>query len=226
MARFAYVIPGRVRRGAVRVVRPYGVTAENVVEMMETSIGFATQNELEEALRDKLGQEAADEFDRKFQEAINNGPLLNQVGRERSDRLAEKYAEETLAAVPDHVFTAALERGVTQAVDNAYENGRDDEARERTMHEINDLFASNAVPFAFGENGEVVATGSVTVSALALQPALDALEDSRLADARRHLLDAQRRLNENRPDKAVDDARFAVEHAMLAVLDATDTPRA
>jgi HEPN domain-containing protein len=93
------------------------------------------------------------------------------------------------------------------------------------MHEINELFASNAVPFAFDESGQLVATGSVTVSALALQPALDVLEDSRLADARRHLLDAQRRLNENRPDKAVDDARFAVEYAMLAVLDATNTPR-
>ena len=63
------------------------------------------------------------------------------------------------------------------------------------------------------------------MSSLTLQPALDVLDDPRLASARTHLVEAERRLREQDPDEAVDEARMAVEYGMLALLDATNRPR-
>ena len=63
------------------------------------------------------------------------------------------------------------------------------------------------------------------MSAATVQPALDVLDDPRLANARTHLVEAQQRLQEHDPDEAVDEARMAVEYGMLALLDATGTPR-
>lgn len=90
---------------------------------------------------------------------------------------------------------------------------------------ITTLFIENGVPYEFGENGHLVPVGSATASEFAIQPALDVLEDERFADARSHLIEAQKRLRESDPDEAVDEARMAVEHGMLAVIDGTGTPR-
>jgi HEPN domain-containing protein len=54
---------------------------------------------------------------------------------------------------------------------------------------------------------------------------MDVLDDSRLSQARDHFMEAQRRLEQSDADEAVDEARMAVEYAMLALLDATSIPR-
>jgi HEPN domain-containing protein len=62
---------------------------------------------------------------------------------------------------------------------------------------------------------------SPTASAASIQPAVDDLNDSRLAQAQGHFGEALRRLEEPDTDEAVDEARQATEAAMLAVLNAT-----
>jgi hypothetical protein len=83
----------------------------------------------------------------------------------------------------------------------------------------------NGVPYAFDDMGRLLPTSSAAMSEATLQPAIDALDAVRLASARSHLVAAQQRLREHDPDEAVDEARMVVEYGMLALLDATSTPR-
>jgi hypothetical protein len=135
------------------------------------------------------------------------------------------YGETALLAMPDHLFTAALDAGCNIASAYAFELQRSEEATREVHDGITQLFVDNGVPYGFDETGRLAPTGSSAMSAATLQPALDVLDDQRLASARTHLVEAQRRLREHDPDEAVDEARMAVEYGLLALLDATGTPR-
>ena len=132
--------------------------------------------------------------------------------------------EAALLAMPDQLFTAALDAGRDIASAYAFELFRSEEAQRDTHDGIAQLFIDNGVPYAFDETGRLAPTGSAAMSAATVQPALDVLDDPRLANARTHLVEAQQRLQEHDPDESVDEARMAVEY-MLALLDATGTPR-
>jgi HEPN domain-containing protein len=238
MSRASYTIPARVRRGALKIVEVWGVRPRYLVDDLGTRIGFHTLQELLDAASERLGPDAGRECARRLSAlwtAENPGRLPNTPTLSRArvptapplplEAEAGTLSEAVLLSVPDQWFAIALERGCEFASGNAFDLHRSQEAQTHVHNGITTLFIENGVPYEFGENGHLVPVGSATTSEFAIQPALDVLEDERFADARSHLIEAQKRLRESDPDEAVDEARMAVEHGMLAVIDATGTPR-
>ena len=83
---------------------------------------------------------------------------------------------------------------------------------------VSELFLANGVPYEFNDEGQLVPSGSATAYIASVEPAIDVLNNPRLATAREHLIEAERRLRELDPEEAVDEGRQAVEAAMLALL--------
>ena len=227
----SYLIPTRVRRGSLRVVGSWDATPETLVGELEKTVGFRSVAELIEALDERMGAGAGGEFHRR---------LAAQVASPSSTRQAQggfttssvpvstevaSLAEAALLALPDQLFIAALDAAGDIAAAYAFELHRNEEARRDVYNGITHLFVDNGVPYGFDDNGRLAPTGSAAMSGATLQSALDVLADPRLVNARTHLVEAQRRLREQDPDEAVDEARTAVEYGMLALLDGTGTPR-
>jgi hypothetical protein len=226
----SYVIPKRVRRGALKIVGRWSATPEDIMSGLEARVGFETIGELIEALDDRIGDGAAEEFEQRMLSlptpssglgacAVRSGVSV------RRDVAAAKLAERVLLALPDEMFSTALEGALDIVSARAFESMRSDEAHRDVYNSITTLFSENGVPYAFDGNARLAPTGSATMVAATLQPSLDVLADPRLADSRSHLLEAQRRLQEPDPDEAVDEARMAVEYGLLALLDASGSPR-
>lgn len=226
-----YLIPVRVRRGALKVVERWHASPQDLVRFLETKVGFHTVGELVEALDARLGDGAGSQFHGRLAAAIARPQSsgMQRVGITTSSvpgsTEVASVAESALVALPDQLFNMALEGGCDIAAAHAFELQRSEEADAEVHHGISRLFLDNGVPYDFDDDGRLVPTGSAAMSALTLQPALDVLDDPRLASARTHLVEAQRRPREHDPDEAVDESRMAVEYGMLALLDATSTPR-
>jgi hypothetical protein len=188
-------------------------------------------SEFVEALDERIGPGAGSEFYRRLvaQVAGPTSSMQAQYGLTTSSvpgaTEVASLKEAALLAMPDQLFTAALDAGRDIASAYAFELFRSEEAQRDTHDGIAQLFIENGVPYGFDETGRLAPTGSAAMSAATVQPALDVLDDPRLANARTHLVEAQQRLQEHDPDEAVDEARMAVEYGMLALLDATGTPR-
>jgi hypothetical protein len=132
----------------------------------------------------------------------------------------EPAAEAVLVAIPDDLFIYAVELGRQYAAGFATDRSQSALQYLRQFEaEVTELFVANGTPYEF-ENGRLVPTMSPAVIGAAIHPALDALDDSRLSNARNHFQEGLRRLQEPDADKAVDETRQAVEAAMLAVIDA------
>lgn len=136
-----------------------------------------------------------------------------------------RIGEGVLLGVPDQLFADFLGLAVKGAISQAFDVMRADEAGDYIYDTLTELFTSNGIPYLINESGDVVPSGGAAMSEAALQPAMDVLDDPRLQTAMSHLVEAQKRLQEHDPDEAVDEARMAVEYGMLALLDATSTPR-
>lgn len=212
--------------------------SRHLVDDLGTRIGFHTVRDLLEAASERLGPEAGQECAYRLSTLwtaenagrLPNTPTLSGARIPSAPPLpleaeAATFSEAVLLSVPDQWFAIALERGCDFASGNAFELNRSQEAQPYVHNAITALFIENGIPYEFGDDGHIVSVGSSTAGELAIQPALDVLEDDRLADARSHLIKAQKRFREGDPDEAVDEARMAVEHGMLAVIDATGTPR-
>jgi hypothetical protein len=226
-----YLIPTRVRRGALRIVGNWQAKPEALIRDLETRVGFRTVGDFVEALDERIGPGAGSEFYRRLVAEVT-GPTSSMQAEYGLTTSSVPHATElaslkeaALLAMPDQLFTAALDAGFDIASAYAFELFRSEEA-QRDIHDgIAQLFVGNGIPYAFDETGRLTPTGSATMTAATVQPALDVLGDPRLANARTHLVEAQQRLQEHDPDEAVDEARMAVEYGMLALLDATGTPR-
>jgi hypothetical protein len=71
--------------------------------------------------------------------------------------------EAALLAMPDQLFTAALDAGRDIASAYAFELCRSEEARRDTHDGIAQLFIDNGVPYAFDETGRLAPTGSAAM---------------------------------------------------------------
>src|SRR4051794_19031093 len=198
MSRARYVIPRRVRRGALKIVGHWSANPEDLVAGLETRIGFHAVGELADALGDKFGPDTASEFTNRLSEALaaTVGPRVGETSAPMSAPLsaraaATNIAEAVLLAVPDVVFNSALETGYDIAVAYAFDLNRAAEAGAYVTENITQLFIDNGVPYGYDDQGHLVPTGSAVASGMTLQPALDVLDDSRLGHARTHLMEAQ-----------------------------------
>jgi HEPN domain-containing protein len=220
-----FAIPVRIRGAVLNVLDDGGVRRSAIIWELGKRCGFTNLGELLDFIVDRYGEDAAEEVaNRGFQflsESVEEYALRALM--QRSTALSE-VANELLGAIPDDMFVTAFELGAGAAAGRAFDARGDTDYRNTVEAAIAEMFAANGVPYQF-EEGQLMPTLSPTASAAAVQPAVDVLDDPRLADARAHYLEALRRLQEPDPDEAVDEARQAVEEALLALIDAHGVPR-
>lgn len=93
---------------------------------------------------------------------------------------------------------------------------------------LNDLFATRRIGYRFDESGKAEWHGDEGVYRDVVRPALDALDDSRLAGCRQEFEAALGHLRSGTPkdhEDAIEEAGKAVESALKVVLDTRSIPR-
>jgi HEPN domain-containing protein len=209
-----HAIPARIRRAVVDLIQPY-LRPHELVGVLATTYGFRSIDDLAEALTSAYGDEAA----RPLRARVKNVRIASYSGRRTSDEDdARNFAEPVLMAVPDEWFATAVEAGREAAIERGFEVMRASEAAQGFDGSIEQLFERNGVPFRF-EDGRLVRIGDPVAATQAIQPALGVLEDHRLAESQRHFQEALTDLRRNDPEDAVDEARQAIEAALLAYIE-------
>ena len=222
-----FAIPPRVRRSILDLLSGWGARPAAVIAELGQRRGFSTLPDLLGYIDDVYGREArvrvANTVTRSVRESSSAERLSSAVSR--SVQLTD-VATAALVAIPDDAFLFAGELGCELAARGGADlSGGIDQTFYEFGHRVTELFTANGIPYELDEQGQFLPRGSLTVSVAAVEPAMDVLDDARLAIARVHLIEAQRRLREPDPEEAVDEARQAVEAAMLGVLDAHNIPR-
>jgi HEPN domain-containing protein len=211
MHRALFAIPQRVRRAVLSRLSSYGASPERIVRDLGERSGFVTYADIRDFLSARFGEDARAQF---------FGDLGVHVTGLNAE--IETSAQEVLLAVPDALFIEAVELGWRCAVGFAADRMQPTAQMSLEWTEyVTDVFASNGVPYHYDDDLRLVPSMSPAVSASSIQPAVEVLNDPRLSVARHHFTEALRRLEEPDPDEAVDEARQAIEAAMIAVLNAT-----
>lgn len=218
-------IAPRIRRAVLNILQDAAVRRTDLVWELGKKRGFSNLGELVDYVDERYDGDAAEHLVRRLHEMLSSSTAEHIVASlmQRSRGLDE-VADEALAVIPDDLFVMAVELGEDMAETRSFEPGGVIDFRESFEQAVTELFTSNGVPYHFDED-LLVPSLSPSVSAASVHPAVDALDDPRLADARRHFLEATRRLQEPDPDEAVDEARQAIEAAMVGVLDAHGVAR-
>jgi HEPN domain-containing protein len=213
-----FAIPRRIRRAVLTMLSEAGAGPDCVISELGRVRGFTTLGELIDFVTETYGQDARAQLGGRLMGFLSDvrAPGAPSVDTSRSAQLAS-LAQAALVSVPDSLFVLALDVGWRYASDR---HQRTAERRSSFERGITELFVANGVPYHF-EDGSLVPSISPTASAASIQPAVDVLNDPRLAQAQGHFGEALRRLEEPDTDEAVDEARQATEAAMLAVLNAT-----
>ncbi|HTX10391.1 MAG TPA: hypothetical protein VME22_17340 [Solirubrobacteraceae bacterium] len=221
-----FSIPPRVRRAILDLLDGWGARPPAVIAELGQRRGIYTVGDLMGIINDNYGGEARAQFGGTLMQWFERlTPPALHASSTGMDAPLRNVAAAALVAVPDDLFLLAAELGrELVARGDVLQSGGIDYTLHQYQERLIELFVGNGVPWELDEEGRFVPSGSPTVTAAAVQPAMDVLDDPRLTDARGHLIEAQRRLREPDPEEAVDEARQAVEAAMLAVLDAHGIP--
>ena len=221
MPRAVFAIPPRVRTAMLSVLRDQGINGQRIATELGQRRGFATLQELADFLVSTYGADSLPAFGERLSDALlQSSPDASLPG---STWLTE-IPIQVLVALPDHLFILAVDLGVTGAeIEHAVPGGVN-YVRSDFMGRVTELFLANGVPYEFDDDGQLAPSGSATVYTASVAPAMDVLDDPRLIISRQHLIEAQRRLQEPDAEEAADEARLAVEAAMIAVLTARAIP--
>jgi hypothetical protein len=220
----SYVIPARVRLAIVHALGPQNPSPAQLAEHVQLEYGFHRLGDLPDAM-EATGEAEASQVRNRLQLAAQSlGSEDAAQLRASGPRDPDILAKVALLSVPDAVFASAVDHGLDVYAGYAFDFGMSAQPAWDLRDRIGRLLSRNGVPFGFGEDGRLAPTGSRVMAEATLVPAYDALEDPRMADARRHLIEAVQRLAEPDDDEAVDEARMAVEAGMLALLDARSVP--
>jgi HEPN domain-containing protein len=216
----------------VEIIRPY-LRPDELVRGLGQTYGFVTAEDLIETLKSTHGQEVseavASELVRTAEERLSGarGYRSNAIRSIFEDRLRELFrdaanlADEVLAAIPDEWFGTAIAAGRNAAVSAGFDVLDPGGANDAYCTQIESVFERNGVPYRIEGDG-LVRTGDPTLATTATQPALDVLGGPGLQDARRHFEAAQADLQRHDPEDAVDEARQAVEAALIAYIEAAE----
>jgi hypothetical protein len=221
-----FAIPPRVRRAILDLLDGWGASPQTTVAEIGKHRGFATIGDLSAYLDETYGGEAWAHFGGTLMQFVHE---LTPEGAPRPDTNAaaalSTVANPALLGLPDDLFLFAAELGRGHVAGfHADLSGGIDPTYHEYQARLSELFLANGIPYELDDEGHFVPSGSPTVFATSVGPAMDALDEPRLATARMHLIEAQRRLQEPDQEEAVDEARQAVEAAMIAVLDACGIP--
>lgn len=203
------------------MLRDQRIDGQRIVGELGQRRGFATLQELADFLVSTYGADSLPPFRERLSDALRQSyPTAPVPG---STWLTEMPIP-VLVALPDDLFILAVDLGVTAAATEQAVPGEVNYVHGDFMGRVTELFLANGVPYEFDDEGQLVPSGSATAYTASVEPAMDVLEDPRLITSRHHLIEAQRRLQEPDAEQAVDQARMAVEAAMIAVLNSRGIP--
>ena len=222
-----FSIPPRVRRAILDLLDGWGARPAAIIAELGQRRGLYTLSDLFGVIEAGYGAEARAQFGATYMQWFERlTPPALKASSTAMDAPLRNVAAAALVAVPDDLFLLAAELGRELiARGDVLQNGGIDYTLHHYQARLTELFLANGIPWELDDERRSVPSGSPAVSIAAVQPAMDVLDDPRLTDARGHLIEAQRRLREPDPEEAVDEARQAVEAAMLAVLDAHSISR-
>ena len=118
-----------------------------------------------------------------------------------------------LECLPEPEFLTALELGGRSLADQPGEH-------PDLFGYLESVFRSRGLPYRASREGGIQLVGELVVREHAIEPALSALVDPRLSNARKEFEDARRELRNGKLDDAANDAGCAVESTMAALLHA------
>jgi hypothetical protein len=117
-------------------------------------------------------------------------------GRYSRCRTEAGYASSTL---PDAEFLTVVELSLQASSRNGPE-------RQHCSRGIAYIFSRRRLPYTVSDDGDISWNGEPEITRTAIEPALSALKDDRLTNARTEFADARSELRADRFDDAVNDA--------------------
>jgi hypothetical protein len=200
------VIPAGVRSSLLTWFGGLGITPTTLWQRLLQHEGWGTFSDVEEDIAARFGEDVAKDFT-----AAMSLHFKVEARRNAWAPGVDYNAESALKAVPAPIFLDVLEDAVRLAEFNDY----------KAIEEINRLFARRGIYFHFTDNGHAEWQGDPGSYGAILQPALDALMDSRLMGARSEFDAAMGHLRMGTTkdeEDAVEEAGKAVESTMKVLL--------
>lgn len=222
MAAAQLSIAPRIRNAILKILADDGLSADWLVWELGKRKGFSSLEELLEFVGERYGDGVPEDITERLYGALQASRAEGEpaVRMDGSTDL-RRVAHPVLLVLPDDMFASAVELGRDTVAAHGMAVGPIQFDRRRRAFEarVSELLLTNGTPYHFKAERLVPSVSPIAVGA-AIEPAVDVLSDPRLDDAHHHFVEALRRLQEPDPDEAVDEARQAVESAMLALLDA------
>jgi Domain of unknown function (DUF7014) len=213
-------IPAGVRQAIASWFRDRGVDANEVRHQWFQQIGYGDVTDVEADVRDRWGENTAtllrrDLEDDPFVSQWNYGPRRQAAATAIVQRHvpAPLYLDYVERAIEAYV----RERAVS-AID--YLDDIIDDPRGAVVQYLNGLVATRRIDYRFDENGRARWHGDEGAYSEIIRPALDALDDDRLAGPRQEFESALGHLRAGTPkdQEAIEEAGKAVESAMKVLL--------
>jgi hypothetical protein len=207
-------IPSGVRYAIASWFAERNIEPEDVRRRFFQKHGYGIINDVGHDVRDRWGEDALGLFYRD----LRADPRGKQRGHDEANALSPFH-------VPAPLYLDYLEEAIEMFGDIPVEDGFGIPTVGvivEPVHYLNDLFAARRIAYRFDENGRAQWHGDEGTYSEVVRPALDALDDARLAGCREEFEAALGHLRagtaKDRED-AIEEAGKAVESAMKVVID-------
>jgi hypothetical protein len=215
-------IPAGVRRAITTWFAEHGVDAQEIRLLWFQRAGYGDAVNVGEDVRDRWGEDAQAVLARDLEEDSD----ILRYPDERNQRAA--FTAAVYLHVPAPLYLDYLEIAIEKyARDRAFVQAEYadivEDSRIAPVGYLNQLFATRRIDYRFDENGRARWHGDEGAYGEILRPALDALDDDRLAGPRQEFELALGHLRAGTAkdlEDAIEEAGKAVESAMGAMLGA------
>jgi hypothetical protein len=221
-------IPRGTRGAILNWFERYGARPDEILEQLQLREGFGDQLDLErhvteiygEAEAERLRTDAVDEIAAKVREDLGSSAIgfsASTTAPVRDEIVRKETPRALLLYLPDPLFARAIEAACEQQFGAYGEYGN---APPDAEPYVNGQFERVGAPYHL-ERGEVVWVGDETLNERAIEPALTALRDPRLATLEedfRHAVDDVRKGTKRSRKDAVYYGTKVLEGAMVALL--------
>jgi hypothetical protein len=220
-------IPAGVRRAITTWFAEHGVDSQEILLLWFQRAGYGTAIDVAADVRDRWGEDAQALLARDLED---DSEILRYPD-ERNQRAA--FTAAVYRHVPAPFYLTYLEIAIEKyARDRAIAEAEHahiiEDSRIAPVGYLNQLFATRRIDYRFDENGRARWHGDEGAYVEIVGPALDALDDDRLAGSRQEFESALGHLRAGTPkdqEDAIEEAGKAVESAMKVLLAEHQVPR-
>lgn len=220
-------IPAGVRQAIASWFREHDVDSADVRRRFFQRRGYGNVDHVASDVADRWGEDAGV----ALYERLNEDPDVDQWNHGR--RRQAVATTVVYLYMPEPLYLDYLEEAVGKyADDRMYVEpeyaGYAEDPYVAPVRYLNDLFASRRIDYRFNADGRAEWHGDEGAYVEVVRPALDALDDARLAGCRQEFEASRGHLRVGTPkdrEDAIEEAGKAVESAMKVLLDARGIAR-